>query len=116
MTTVYVQGGGQQRLAFFNVLCGLGQPATRTWSRRKWCCRAAPRTSEQSEQNTVMMDDSQQLSTAAALHELGIPFSSHLGVVGFATEQNSGVLKVADRLETINGQRDHRPGRPEEAA
>nr|WP_256449169.1 S16 family serine protease [Paeniglutamicibacter quisquiliarum] len=51
------------------------------------------------------MDDSQQLSTAAALHELDIPFTSHLGVVGFATERNSGVLKISDRLETINGRK-----------
>ena len=60
-------------------------------------------TEQQSEQNTVMMDDSQQLSTAAALHELDIPFTQHLSVAGFATEQNSKALKTGDQLVSING-------------
>lgn len=102
MTTVYVQGGGQARLPFFNVLWGWIDPRQDVVPEEMVLPRGTT-TSEQSEQNTVMMDDSQQLSTAAALHELEIPFSSHLGVVGFATQQNSGVLKISDRLETING-------------
>ncbi len=102
MTTVYVQGGGQARLPFFNVLRGWVDPRQDVVPEEMVLPRGTT-TTEQSEQNTVLMDDSQQLSTAAALHELGIPFSSHLGVVGFATQQNSGVLKVSDRLETING-------------
>jgi PDZ domain-containing protein len=102
MTTVYVQGGGQARLPFFNVLWGWIDPTQDVVPEETVLPRGTT-TSEQSEQNTVMMDDSQQLSTAAALHELDIPFSSHLGVVGFATQQNSGVLKISDRLETING-------------
>ncbi|WP_411731094.1 PDZ domain-containing protein [Paeniglutamicibacter sp.] len=103
MTTVYVQGGGQQRLPFFSVLWGWINPDEDVVPEETVLPRGTT-TTEQSEQSTVMMDDSQQLSTAAALHELDMPFSSHLGVVGFATQRNSGVLKVSDRLETINGQ------------
>ena len=102
MTTVYVQGGGQRRLPFFSVLWGWINPDEDVVPEETVVPRGTT-TTEQSEQNTLMMDDSQQLSTAAALHELEIPYSSHLGVVGFATERNSGALKVSDRLETING-------------
>jgi PDZ domain-containing protein len=102
MTTVYVQGGGQRRLPFFSVLWGWINPNEDVVPEETVVPRGTT-TTQQSEQNTLMMDDSQQLSTAAALHELEIPYSSHLGVVGFATERNSGVLKVSDRLETING-------------
>jgi PDZ domain-containing protein len=102
MTTVYVQGGGQRRIPFFSVLFGWMNPDEDVVPEETVVPRGTT-TTQQSEQNTLQMDDSQQLSTAAALHELKIPFSSQLGVVGFATERNSGVLKVADRLETING-------------
>lgn len=102
MTTVYVQGGGQKRLPFFSVLWGWINPKQDVVPEEMVLPRGTT-SSEQGEQNTVMMDDSQQLSTAAALHELNIEFSSHLGVVGFATQQNAGTLKKGDRLETING-------------
>ncbi|QXQ09135.1 PDZ domain-containing protein [Paeniglutamicibacter sp. Y32M11] len=102
MTTVYVQGGGQQRLPFFNVLWGWIDPKQDVVPEEIVLPRGTT-TTQQSEQNTVMMDDSQQLSTAAALNELNIDFTSHLSVVGFATQQNSGVLKISDRLQSLNG-------------
>lgn len=102
MTTVYVQGGGQQRLPFFNVLWGWIDPKQDVVPEEIVLPRGTT-TTQQSEQNTVMMDDSQQLSTAAALNELNIDFTSHLSVVGFATQQNSGVLKISDRLLSLNG-------------
>ncbi len=102
MTTVYVQGGGQQRLGFFNVLAGWVDPHKDVLPEEMVLPRGTT-SEQQSEQNTVMMDDSQQLSTAAALHELDIPFTQHLSVAGFATEQNSKALKTGDRLVAING-------------
>lgn len=102
MTTVYVQGGGQRRLGFFNVLYGWINPQQDVLPEEMVLPRGTT-TKEQSEQNTVMMDDSQQLSTAAALNELDIPFTQHLSVAGFATEQNSKALKVGDQLVSING-------------
>lgn len=102
MTTVYVQGGGEKRLPFFNVLWGWVDPKQDVVPEEMILPRGTT-SSEQGEQNTVMMDDSQQLSTAAALNELDIKFSSHLSVVGFATQQNAQTLKNGDRLETING-------------
>ncbi|MFF5791421.1 PDZ domain-containing protein [Paeniglutamicibacter sp. NPDC012692] len=102
MTTVYVQGGGQHRLGFFNVLGGWIDPKKDVLPEEMVLPRGTT-SEQQSEQNTVMMDDSQQLSTAAALHELDIPFTRHLSVAGFATEQNSKTLKTGDRLVAING-------------
>ncbi|MGL3805007.1 YlbL family protein [Paeniglutamicibacter sp. R2-26] len=102
MTTVYVQGGGQRRLGFFNVLGGWIDPKKDVLPEEMVLPRGTT-TEQQSEQNTVMMDDSQQLSTAAALHELDIPFTQHLSIAGFATEQNSAELKTGDRLVSING-------------
>ena len=102
MTTVYVQGGGQHRLGFFNVLGGWIDPKKDVLPEEMVLPRGTT-SEQQSEQNTVMMDDSQQLSTAAALHELDIPFTRHLSVAGFATEQNSKALKTGDRLVAING-------------
>ncbi|GAA5228188.1 YlbL family protein [Paeniglutamicibacter antarcticus] len=104
MTTVYVQGGGEKRLPFFNVLWGWADPKQDVVPEEMVLPRGTT-SSEQGEQNTVMMDDSQQLSTAAALTELGIEFSSHLSVVGFATQQNAETLKNGDRLEAINGKK-----------
>ncbi|GAA1859743.1 PDZ domain-containing protein [Paeniglutamicibacter psychrophenolicus] len=102
MTTIYSPGGGQHRLPFFTVLWGWANPDEDVLPEELVVPRGITST-EKSEQNTLSMDDSQQLSTAAALTELDIEFTSHLGVVGFATQQNSGVLKISDRLETING-------------
>ncbi|GAA1495682.1 PDZ domain-containing protein [Paeniglutamicibacter kerguelensis] len=102
MTTVYVQGGGQQRLGFFNVLSGWINPRQDVLPEEMVLPRGTT-SEQQSEQNTVMMDDSQQLSTAAALHELDIPFTQHLSVAGFATEQNAKALKTGDQLVAING-------------
>ena len=102
MTTVYVQGGGQQRLGFFNVLFGWVDPHQDVLPEEMVLPRGTT-SEQQSEQNTVMMDDSQQLSTAAALNELDIPFTQHLSVAGFATDQNAKALKTGDRLVAING-------------
>lgn len=102
MTTVYVQGGGQRRLPFLSVLAGWISPKEDIIPEEMVLPRGTT-TEQQTEQNTVMMDDSQQLSTAAALHELKIPFTSTLSVAGFATELNSKELKVGDKLQRING-------------
>lgn len=102
MTTVFVQGGGQKRLPFLNVMEGWISPHQDVLPEEMVIPRGV--TSEQnSEQNTVAMDDSQQLSTAAALTELDIPFRQSLTVAGFATEQNSKDMKVGDVLLSING-------------
>ena len=102
MTTVYVQGGGQRRLPFLSVLAGWISPKEDILPEEMVLPRGTT-TAQQTEQNTLLMDDSQQLSTAAALHELKIPFTSTLSVAGFATEQNSKELKVGDKLQRING-------------
>ncbi|EMQ99698.1 YlbL family protein [Paeniglutamicibacter gangotriensis] len=104
MTTIYSPGGGQQRLPFFNVLWGWINPDQDVIPEEIVVPRGITST-EKSEANTLSMDDSQQLSTAAALTELDIDYSSHLGVAGFATELNAGVLKTGDRLESINGKK-----------
>lgn len=102
MTTVYVQGGGQRRLPFLSVVAGWINPSEDIVPEEMVVPRGTT-TEQQTEQNTVLMDDSQQLSTAAALHELKIPFTSTLSVAGFATELNSKELKVGDKLQRING-------------
>ena len=104
MTTVYVQGGGQRRLPFLSVLAGWISPKEDIVPEEMVVPRGTT-TEQQTEQNTVLMDDSQQLSTAAALHELKIPFTSTLSVAGFATELNSKEIKVSDQLQRINGKR-----------
>ncbi|WP_146111786.1 PDZ domain-containing protein [Arthrobacter sp. MYb227] len=102
MTTVYVQGGGQRRLPFLSVLAGWISPKEDVIPEEMVLPRGIT-TEQQTEQNTVLMDDSQQLSTAAALHELKIPFTSTLSVAGFATDLNAHQLKVGDKLQRING-------------
>lgn len=104
MTTVYVQGGGQRRLPFLSVLAGWISPKEDIIPEEMVLPRGTT-TEQQTEQNTVLMDDSQQLSTAAALHELEIPFTSTLSVAGFATELNSKELKVGDKHLRINGKK-----------
>lgn len=102
MTTVYVQGGGQKRLPFLSVLEGWVSPHQDVIPEELVIPRGTT-SEETSEQNTVAMDDSQQLSTAAALTELQIPFRQSLTVAGFATDQNSQQVEVGDVLLGING-------------
>lgn len=102
MTTVYVQGGGQKRLPFLNVLEGWISPHQDVVPEEMVIPRGTT-SEETSEQNTVAMGDSQQLSTAAALTELNIPFRQSLTVAGFATDQNSKAMEAGDVLLAING-------------
>lgn len=102
MTTVFVQGGGQKRLPFADVLQGWISPQKDVLPEEMVLPRGTT-SAEKSEQNTLMMDNSQQLSTAAALNDLEIPFTQHLSIAGFATELNADELKVGDRLAAING-------------
>jgi len=101
MTTVYVQGGGQHRVTVPVILEALVNPAKDVVAEETVLPHGV--TSDQlSEQNDSLMASSQELSVAAAMNELGKPFTTQLRVVGFGTPTNEGALQEGDVLRRIN--------------
>jgi len=61
-------------------------------------------TDEVNEQNRIEMQNSQQNAIAAALTELGRPFSSTLTVAGLISgSPSAGLLQVGDEIVSLNG-------------
>lgn len=102
MLTVFVQGGGTNRVTIPVVLEALFNP-TKDIAPEETVIPRGVTTDEQSEQNDMQMVSSQDQSVAAALTELGYDFKTWLDVAGFATETNQSVLKEGDRLLKFEG-------------
>jgi PDZ domain-containing protein len=61
-------------------------------------------TDESNQQNAALMVDSQQEATAAALTQLGVPFTTNVSVAAVSTGGPSdGVLAVGDEIVSVNG-------------
>lgn len=103
MLTVFVQGGGSNRLTIPVVLEALFNP-TKDIAPEETVIPRGVSTDEQSQQNDMQMVSSQDQSVAAALTELGHEFKTWLDVAGFATDTNQSVLKEGDRLLKFEGQ------------
>lgn len=103
MTTVYVQGGGQHRVTVPVILEALVNP-TKDVVQEETVLPRGVTSDELSQQNDSLMASSQELSVAAALNELQIPFTTTLQVVGFGNPLNQGALREGDELEKINGE------------
>ncbi|MEE1620345.1 YlbL family protein [Zafaria sp. J156] len=104
LTTVYVRGGADRRIPFFQVLQGWVDPAQDVYPEETVYPRGT--TDEQiTEQNTAQMDSSQQTSVAAALGSLGIEYGQTISVAELATATNAGILQQGDVLRTVNGER-----------
>lgn len=102
MLTVFVQGGGSNRVTIPVVLEALFNP-TKDIAPEETVIPRGVSTDEQSEQNDMQMVSSQDQSVAAALTELGYDFKTWLDVAGFATDANKAVLKEGDRLLKYEG-------------
>ncbi len=89
MTTVYVQGGGQHRVTVPVILEALVNP-TKDVVQEETVLPRGVTSDELSQQNDSLMASSQELSVAAALNELQIPFTTTLQVVGFGDPLNQG--------------------------
>lgn len=104
LTTVYVVGGADSRIPFFDVVRAWFDPARDVYPEDTVYPRGA--TDEQiSEENAAQMDNSQQNSVAAALTELDIDYRQQLSVAGLASDTNKGTLAQGDVLTSIDGAR-----------
>ncbi|MFJ2620551.1 PDZ domain-containing protein [Glutamicibacter sp. NPDC087344] len=103
MLTVYVQGGGNNRVTVPVVLEALFNP-TKDIAPEETVIPRGVSTDEQSQQNDQQMVSSQDQSVAAALTELGYDYKTWLDVAGFATDTNTSVLQEGDRLLKYEGQ------------
>lgn len=101
MTTVFVQGGGQNRVTVPVILEALINPTKDVVAEETVLPRGVT-SNDLSEQNDLMMASSQELSVAAAFGELGIPFTTELRVAGFGNDTNSEALQEDDLLVAIN--------------
>lgn len=101
MTTVYVQGGGQNRVTVPVILEALVN-STKDVVAEETVLPRGVTSNELSQANDSMMASSQELSVAAAFNELGLPFTTELSVAGFGNDTNSDVLEEGDRLLEIN--------------
>lgn len=102
MLTVYVQGGGSNRVSVPVVLEALFNP-TKDIAPEETVIPRGVTSNEQSEQNDQQMVSSQDQAVAAALTELGYDFKTWLDVAGFATDTNKNVLRKGDRLLKFEG-------------
>lgn len=103
LLTIYVQGGGQNRVTIPVVLEALLNPNKDVVPEETILAHGSS-TQQQNEQNDQMMTSSQDLAIAAALTELGYDFKTWLTVADFSAETNSKSLKKGDRLLKYNGQ------------
>lgn len=103
MLTVYVQGGGNNRVTVPVILEALVNP-TKDIAPEETVIPRGVTSDQQSEENDLQMVSSQDQAIAAALTELGYDFKTWLDVVGFATSTNESVLKKGDRLLAFEGQ------------
>ncbi|MCW4464368.1 hypothetical protein OK351_02425 [Glutamicibacter sp. MNS18] len=101
MTTVYVQGGGQNRVTVPVILEALVN-STKDVVAEETVLPRGVSSDDLSQQNDTLMASSQELSVAAAFNEMNIPFTTELRVAGFGTETNSGALQEDDLLLAIN--------------
>ncbi|UUX57810.1 YlbL family protein [Glutamicibacter halophytocola] len=102
LLTIYVQGGGQNRVTIPVVLEALLNPAKDVVPEETIISRNTS-TQQQNEQNDQMMTSSQDLAIAAALTELGYDFKTWLTVADFSSDANSKSLEKGDRLLKYNG-------------
>ncbi|WP_313812613.1 S16 family serine protease [Glutamicibacter sp.] len=102
MLTVYVQGGGNNRVTVPVVLEALFNP-TKDIAPEETVIPRGVTSDQQSEQNDFQMVSSQDQAVAAALTELGYDYKTWLDVAGFATDTNKDVLKNGDRLLKFEG-------------
>ncbi|WP_418906989.1 PDZ domain-containing protein [Glutamicibacter endophyticus] len=102
MTTVYVSGGGQHKLSGVWVLEALLNPGKDVVPEEIMLPRGVS-SDQQAQENSLMMSSSQELSTAAALHELGHDYDTSLQVVGFAADYNKTSLQENDVLVDFEG-------------
>ncbi|MBG6085585.1 YlbL family protein [Zhihengliuella flava] len=104
LTTVYVSGGGDRTLTFFDALGAWADPHRDVFPAESVYPRGV--TGEEiSEQNTAQMDQSQETSVAAALTFLDMEYDATIRVVGFATETNADVLEEDDVVTELDGER-----------
>lgn len=102
LLTVYVQGGGQNRVTIPVVLEALFNPNKDVVPEETIMAHSTS-TEQQNQQNDMLMTSSQDLAIAAALSELGYDFQTWLTVADFSNELNSKLLKKGDRLLKYNG-------------
>ncbi|WP_159609618.1 PDZ domain-containing protein [Glutamicibacter sp. JC586] len=102
LLTVYVQGGGQNRVTIPVVLEALLNP-TKDVVPEETIMAHSTSSEQQNQQNDMMMTSSQDLAIAAALTELGYDFKTWLTVADFSNELNSKLLKKGDRLLKYEG-------------
>jgi len=103
LLTIYVQGGGQNRVMVPIILEALLNPSKDVVPEETIISHTTS-TQQQNEQNDQMMTSSQDLAIAAALTELGYDFKTWLTVADFSTDTNSKTLEKGDRLLKYNGQ------------
>lgn len=97
MTTIYVQGGGQNRVSTPVVLEALFNPNKDIVPEETMIPRGVT-SEERGAANDSMMVSSQELSIAAAMNELGHKYKTWLEVADFSTDTNKKTLKPGDRL------------------
>lgn len=102
MTTVYVQGGGQNRVSTPVILEALFNPNKDIVPEETMIPRGVT-SEERGQANDSMMVSSQELSIAAAMNELGHEYKTWLEVADFSTDTNKDSLKPGDRLLAFEG-------------
>lgn len=102
MTTIYVQGGGQNRVSTPVILEALFNPNKDIVPEETMIPRGVT-SEERGAANDSMMVSSQELSVAAAMNELGHEYSTWLEVADFSTDTNRDSLKPGDRLLGFDG-------------
>ena len=102
MLTIYVQGGGQNRITIPVVLEALINPTKDVVPEETIISRGVSSV-EKNEQNDFMMTSSQDLAVAAALTELDEDFTEWLTVAEFSTDTNEKALEPKDRLLKFEG-------------
>lgn len=102
LLTIYVQGGGQNRITIPVVLEALINPTKDVVPEETIISRGVS-SIEKNEQNDFMMTSSQDLAVAAALTELDEDFTEWLTVAEFSTDTNEKALEPKDRLLKFEG-------------
>lgn len=103
LLTIYVQGGGQNRVTLPVILEAVFNPDKDVVPEETILPRSTS-SEERSEENDMRMTSSQDLAIAAALTELGEDFTTWLTVADFSTSANEKALEPGDRLLEFEGQ------------